>query len=405
MGGPTVGHAVRVGAAAVIGAVLAGAAGFAILDHQRGPGVLAQTSTQPPKVILGSPSVQPVEVRRPEEPPFGIVRAVPHLDAVEPITSEVPANATIVMTFNQPMDRPSVEMSFVIQPSVDGRFTWRDDFTVQFNAFRLANATTYLVEVRGRSSRGVPLAGAREWSFTTAPASPVSMSPGAGSVKVPILTYHYIRVNPDVRDRMGFALSVTPADFAAQMDWLARNGYHTVTTEDLHAYLNGRRGLPSKPVILTFDDGYADFYTTALPILRSHDFQADLYVVSGFVGRSGYVTAAQVRESDRSGIEIGSHTVNHADLARTSAGGVRAEVVDSKRYLEALLGHPIYSFCYPSGKFNGAVAYQVSAAGYHDATTTMAGYWHSLADRYVWTRLRVSGGESVPQFAASVANT
>jgi peptidoglycan/xylan/chitin deacetylase (PgdA/CDA1 family) len=87
--------------------------------------------------------------------------------------------------------------------------------------------------------------------------------------------------------------------------------------------------------------------------------------------------------------------VNHADLARTSPGGVRAEVVDSKRYLETLLGHPIYSFCYPRGKFTGAVAYQVSAAGYHDATTTMAG----------WTRLRISGGESLPQFAGAVAST
>src|ERR1700716_4257266 len=341
-------HAVRVAAAALVGALLAGAAGFAILDHQRGPGVLAQTSTQPPKVVLASPSIQPVVVRPLEEPPFGSFRAVPRLDAVEPITSGVPANATIVMTFDQPMDRQSVELSFKIQPSVDGPFVWRDDFPGHFNAFRLANATTYLVEVRGRSSRGVPLAGARLWSFTTESGSPDSLAPGASSIKVPILTYHYIRVNPDARDRMGFALSVTPTDFAAQMNWLARSGYHTITTEDLHAYLNGRRGLPSKPVILTFDDGYADFYTAALPILRSHDFQADLYVVSGFVGRPGYVTAAQVRESDRSGIEIGSHTVNHADLARTSADGVRAEVVDSKRYLETLLGHPIYSFCYPS---------------------------------------------------------
>jgi peptidoglycan/xylan/chitin deacetylase (PgdA/CDA1 family) len=398
-------HAVRVAAAALIGAVLAGAAGFAILDHQRGPGVLAQTSTQPPKVVLASPSIQPVVVRPPEEPPFGSFRAVPRLDAVEPITSGVQANATILMTFDQPMDRQSVELSFQIQPSVDGRFVWRDDFTVQFNAFRLANATTYLVEVRGRSSRGVPLAGARLWSFTTESGSPDSLAPGASSIKVPILTYHYIRVNPDARDRMGFALSVTPTDFAAQMDWLARSGYHTITTEDLHAYLSGARGLPSKPVILTFDDGYADFYTTALPILRTHDFRADLYVVSGFVGRPGYVTAAQVRESDRSGIEIGSHTVTHADLARTSAGGVRTELVDSRRYLEALLGHPVYSFCYPSGKFTGAVAYQVAAAGYHDGTTTMAGYWHSLADRYVWTRLRISGGESLAQFAVAVANT
>src|SRR3982074_2159330 len=152
-------HAVRVAAAALVGAVLAGAAGFAILDHQRGPGVLAQTSTQPPKVVLGSPSIQPVVVRPPDEPPFGSIRVVPHLDAVEPITSEVPAHAAIVMTFNQPMDHPSVEMSFAIQPSVDGRFVWRDDFTLQFNAFRLANATTYLAEVRGRAAPGGPPAG------------------------------------------------------------------------------------------------------------------------------------------------------------------------------------------------------------------------------------------------------
>lgn len=404
MATPTLGHAARVGAAALVGAVLAGAVGFAILDHQRGPGVLAQTSTQPPKVVLTSPSIQPVIVQPSEEPPYGSARVAPHLDAVEPITSAVPANAAIVMTFNQPMDHASVEISFRIQPQVEGRFVWRDDFSVQFNAFRLAYATTYLVEVRGRSSRGVPLAGARVWNFTTGPVSPDSLAPGASSINVPILTYHYIRVNPDVHDRMGFALSVTPKDFAAQMDWLARNGYHTITTEDLHSYLSGTQGLPSKPVILTFDDGYADFYTTALPILRSHDFQADLYVVSAFVGRPGYVTAAQIRESDRSGIEIGSHSVNHADLARTSAGGVRSELVDSKRYLETLLGHPVFSFCYPSGKFTGAVAYQVAAAGYHNATTTRAGYWHSLADRYVWTRLRVSGGESLAQFAAAVLN-
>ena len=141
--------------------MLAGAVGFAILDHQRGPGVLAQTSTQPPKVVLTSPPIQPVVVQPPEELPYGVTRVAPHLDAVDPITSEVPANAAIVMTFNQPMDRASVEMSFRIQPAVEGRFVWRDDFTVQFNSFRLANATTYTVEVRGRSSRGVPVAGVR----------------------------------------------------------------------------------------------------------------------------------------------------------------------------------------------------------------------------------------------------
>ena len=90
--------------------------------------------------------------------------------------------------------------------------------------------------------------------------------------------YHYIRVNPDPYDRLGFALSVTPSDFAAQMDWLAANGYHTVTMQDLVQYLSGVHGLPSKPIVLTFDDGYADFYTTALPILRSHEFLSLIHI-------------------------------------------------------------------------------------------------------------------------------
>jgi peptidoglycan/xylan/chitin deacetylase (PgdA/CDA1 family) len=186
------------------------------------------------------------------------------------------------------------------------------------------------------------------------------------------------------------------------MDWLAQSGYHPITTDDLYAYLAGDQGLPSKPVILTFDDGYADFYTTALPILRRHDFRAVAYVVSGFVGTYGYMTAAQVREADRSGIEIGSHTVSHANLASLSAGSVWTQITQSKLFLEQVLGHPVVSFCYPSGKFTSAVASAVAAAGYHDATTTRYGYSYTLAGRYVWSRLRVSGGEPLEAFAAAV---
>jgi peptidoglycan/xylan/chitin deacetylase (PgdA/CDA1 family) len=306
------------------------------------------------------------------------------------------------MTFSQPMNHESVEMAFSIQPKVEGRFAWRDDFTVRFEAFKLGYATTYQVEVRGRSLRGVPLSGSRWWSFSTVSAPPDVVAPGRAALNVPILTYHYIRVNPDRYDRLGFALSVTPSDFAAQMDWLAVNGYHPITTEDLYGYLQGARGLPSKPVILTFDDGYADFFTTALPILLSHEFRAEEYVVSGFVGQAGYMSAAQVKEADRSGIEIGSHTVSHANLATVSTGASWAQITQSKAFLEQLIGHPVVSFCYPSGKFSSAVASQVAAAGYHDATTTRFGYSHTMGDRYIWTRLRISGGEPLDQFAAAV---
>jgi peptidoglycan/xylan/chitin deacetylase (PgdA/CDA1 family) len=330
------------------------------------------------------------------------VRVAPHLDGVEPRTAGVGIQTAIVMSFSQRMNRQSVEASFLIRPEAEGRFVWSDDYTLRFEPFRLAYSTSYQVEVGGRSVVGAQLSGSRWWSFTTVARPLDAMPPGPSSINVPILTYHYIRVNPDRNDRMGFALSITPSDFAAQMDWLAQNGYHTITTADLYTYLNGYGGLPSKPVILTFDDGYADFYTTALPILRSHGFVAVSYVVSGFVGWPGYMTSAQIREADRSGMEIGSHTVNHPNLASLPAGAVRTQLVQSKEFLEQVVGHPVVSFCYPSGKYTSAVAAAVAAAGYQDATTTRFGYTFTLANRYIWSRLRVSGGEPLDQFAAAV---
>lgn len=226
--------------------------------------------------------------------------------------------------------------------------------------------------------------------------------PGRPTVRVPILMYHYIRVSPDPSDRLGFNLSVTPADFSRQMDWLAANGYHPVDFDDLRGYLLGREDLPSRPVILTFDDGYRDMYTTAFPILRSHQFKAVSYIVSGFVNSPPYVTADQVMEMDVNGIQIGAHTVSHADLTMVSAADLRREVFDSRVSLEALVGHPVLDFCYPAGKFNDAVVRMVQEAGFQTATTTQPGVTHSAADRFVWTRVRVSGGESLEQFISDL---
>src|ERR1051326_2607541 len=178
---------------------------------------------------------------------------------------------------------------------------------------------------------------------------------GRQSVRVPILEYHYIRVNPDPRDRLGFNLSVTPADFTQQMSWLAANGFHPIDFDDLRHYLLGGGTLPARPVILTFDDGYRDMYTTALPILLSHGFEAVSYVVSGFLNAPRYITDEMMLAMDADGIEIGAHTVSHADLTKVSPANLQHEVYDSKSELEALLGHSVLDFCYPSGKFDDSV--------------------------------------------------
>jgi peptidoglycan/xylan/chitin deacetylase (PgdA/CDA1 family) len=409
-------NAMRLAAAAVAIALLSGTAGFVYLDHYQMAGVLARTVTQPDEgqsdADMGRPghrrsavatAAPTVAAQQADNSSNGRATLAPRMDAFQPSGEGVSVNSAIVVTFSQPMARGSVEKAFRVTPSADGRVSWMDDFTFRFDPVGLVHGTGYQVDLHGHSLRGLPLSGTKSWQFKTAFAPPDVLPPGSLSVKVPILTYHYIRNNPDKYDRLGFALSVTPADFAAQMDWLAANGYHPITTETLYAYLNGARGLPSKPVVLSFDDGYEDFYTTALPILRSHDFTAVAYIVSSFVGQPGYMTAAQITYADRSGIEIGSHTVNHANLARTSTAGVRYQVTASKQALEQMIGHAVNSFCYPSGKYNSSVMAEVANAGYHDATTTYFGFAHTLSDRYAWTRLRISGGEALGDFATAVA--
>lgn len=226
---------------------------------------------------------------------------------------------------------------------------------------------------------------------------------GAPSVSLPILMYHYIRRPPSTRnDLLGFKLSVAPEVFEAQMDWLRTNGFHTVTFNHLRAYFAGTEALPSRPIVITLDDGYRDLYTTAFPILQSHGFNAVAYVVTGFVDRPQYVTRAQIIEMDHAGIEIASHTVNHADLSHTSFGNTVAEVVQSKRWLEQLLGHSVLDFAYPSGKFTAQTIDALKQSGYETAVTTRTSTTHSLLDRYEWGRVRVGGGESLQEFIDSL---
>jgi peptidoglycan/xylan/chitin deacetylase (PgdA/CDA1 family) len=228
---------------------------------------------------------------------------------------------------------------------------------------------------------------------------------GRRNITLPILMYHYVRTPPSLKtDWLGYTLSVSPADFTAQMDWLSRHGFHPVDFNDVRAYFAGTTPLPANPVVITFDDGYADLYTTAYPILASHGFKAVAYIVSGFVGRPRYASAAQVVQMDENGVEIASHTVDHADLARSSYASVMRELVDSKLWLERLLGHPVLDFAYPSGQFSAQVVSEVIRAGYDTAVTTMTSLDHSAADRYVWTRVRVGGGESLAEFAQSLGS-
>ena len=226
---------------------------------------------------------------------------------------------------------------------------------------------------------------------------------GAITIRLPILMYHYVRTPPSMRtDMLGYRLSVSPQDFNAQMDWLLANRYHPVTFDQVRAYFSGRAPLPSRPIVITLDDGYADLYTAAFPILQAHGFTAVAYIVSGFVDQRRYVTHDQVLQMDRAGIEIASHTVDHADMSAASPGTAAYQLVQSKRWLEALLGHPVVDFAYPSGRYKLQTLQLLGQFGYDTAVVEDGSSLHSRADRYVWGRVRVGGGETLHDFIANL---
>lgn len=262
-------------------------------------------------------------------------------------------------------------------------------------------------------------------SATAIPAMPTPSGPTAtpnqgaagnaqpvdGVIRVPVLMYHYIRVNPVASDRLGFNLSVTPADFAAQMEWLVKNGYHAVFPSELAAALTQGAPLPTKPVVLTFDDGYRDFYDQAWPVLRQFGLKASTAVITNAVDKGDrgdvqYMNWNMIKELDKSGmVEIASHTQSHPDLSRTAPGPRWLELAKSKEIIEQQIGHPCTSFVYPSGKYDGATVSDARRAGYQIAFTTNDGKVRVPQDSgpiLTLPRVRVAGGTTIASFARNI---
>ena len=166
-----------------------------------------------------------------------------------------------------------------------------------------------------------------------------------------------------------YRITVTPERLDRQLAWLTRRGLRGVSVAELLAAPT-RRGL----VGLTFDDGYADFLTGALPVLRRHGCTATLFVLPGRLGgdnawdplgpRRPLLTADGIRQAAAEGVEIGSHGLTHVDLTRTDDLTLKAETVESRTVLADLLGTAIAGFCYPYGTIDRRAVDAVRDAGY-----------------------------------------
>lgn len=147
---------------------------------------------------------------------------------------------------------------------------------------------------------------------------------------------------------------------------------------------------PERRVVITFDDGCETDLIVAAPLLKEHMFSATFYVVSGWVGKPGFLTTVQLRELASMGFEIGSHSRSHAFLSDLSPQQIQAEIDGSKRELEQILGQPVRHFSCPGGRSNQFVKDEVKAAGYESLALSAVGLNLRAADKFALSRVAVT---------------
>ncbi len=197
-----------------------------------------------------------------------------------------------------------------------------------------------------------------------------------GFQTIPILTYH--RFAEDCSS----PLCMPSSTFERQMRYLKENGYHVITAEELSAFLEYRRGLPQKSVLITMDDGFRSVYHIAYPILQKYGYKATLFVYTSFVGVSRMaITWNQLKEMKANGFTIGSHTINHSDLTRPKQGEndqahlarVKEELYGSKKIIDRKLGQDTHFLAYPFGFYDQRSIQIARQAGYRLAMSVKRG--------------------------------
>jgi peptidoglycan/xylan/chitin deacetylase (PgdA/CDA1 family) len=238
----------------------------------------------------------------------------------------------------------------------------------------------------------------------------------SGGSHLPILMYHSISDTPEPGFSPYHKVCTSPRRFAEQMQGLAETGWQGVTLREGLDVLAGKRQIAGRPVAITFDDGFHDFYTAAFPVLKQHGFAATMYLPTAFIGddRRSFKSRAclnwsEIRELHRTGIEFGSHTVNHPILYDLSWPEIERELVLSKGPIEQKLGEPVSSFAYPyafpqeDGPFTKTFMELLRGSGYRNGVTTVVGRAKPDDNPLTLKRLPANDCDDLALFAAKLA--
>lgn len=234
---------------------------------------------------------------------------------------------------------------------------------------------------------------------------------------IPVLMYHKVGSWP--KDSKMKSLWVSPVMFRRHLGYLKKNGWTPVTFKDLYEHWDGINPLPEKPILITFDDGYENNYLEAFPILREFNFPATIFVVTGTVGgdnrwhdpasesRIRMVSWAQLKELQKAGWEIGSHTVNHRRLLTLEKAQVTEEMEKSREAIAEFLDEEPKTLAYPYGNGEDDPAIRTAAkdADYRIAVGIHAGKWtleQMKSSSYNLPRVFVKGGETIYDFHLQV---
>jgi peptidoglycan/xylan/chitin deacetylase (PgdA/CDA1 family) len=208
------------------------------------------------------------------------------------------------------------------------------------------------------------------------------------SMEIPIFTYHYVEIVTDKNDFIRKQLSITPRTFERQLIEIKNKCYTPIFVKDIPFLLRGTNNI-TKPVALTFDDGYRDFYTDVYPLLKKYNAKATIYLVSSFIGaNNNYMDKQQINEILKSGlVDIGDHTLHHVDLTKLTQEQLTGEINLSKEILENMYGIKVYTFAYPYGFYNKSIVKILEETGFSTGVSEVKGTIQNKDNLYFLSRI------------------